>query len=853
MTKEQIRKDSQEPPKVKNPSSEKVSKGKSLGINRKKFSAIVSNRLAMNPPNPSLSEKSEKQDDLVFSGNDKVDSEDEVWFREFVTKRLEIDAPTPDPVKENINSSVIPVSPGTNSNESIGFSDPPVSDNLASFDKNISNLFNPINSKTEKSNNIENWDHSATPSPNIEQKSIDNKESEISGKKINRNSDNKTDRLELSSKEDGDNKDDLINQAVSDKKNGKEQVQYSSPPLKRNDNTGFVFPKNVQTPKVNGDSKITVNSPFHEAGENGKGEAASTELVSGLETKSNLSIDKKDSHTISEKEESPAAPEVKLKRKTSWVLISILLVTVVVVGAWAMRDFTFGQYSKSETEEAYSKSTPTNLPVVIYPNDIVSEEIKSTPIALRPTVTPKTTPNPMDYDRSVLTQIQKDRLYKASLAYLADDEEDAIYIARSLDYVPNAGHPASMCGPLAVGILRDAMLIDRYVDLESFWLLNPRDDYTVRAILEKYFPREHYQWYQTSTPINYYDFKSYPLYTGDFLYLFAGRRGTFEHMIVVTRVDDAGRAYSVSAQEDSNGYSIKEVMLYDPNSPGEGYFYEITDNANTEFGLTGLGGFWMWRRLTPIPAINLDDLAFGEKLDTILDKAGGDWHVYIKEIDDRVIYSREAAEIIHPASVIKVPLAIQFFQALDYQEEDDIIEFLSERGTGGRTYMQLLRAMLVDSEEDASDILEDWVDDRVIVEDIFAKWGTLETTFYPRRTTAEEISKIFEGLYQSLWLTPDERDIILDLLAEYTSGDDSRLGVIWEKLPEDYSFFNKRGSIVHGRVVVADVAIIEAGDKAYVVALFGYLGLEDNAPTYDDLEATIEEAALWIWEYINQQ
>ena len=100
---------------------------------------------------------------------------------------------------------------------------------------------------------------------------------------------------------------------------------------------------------------------------------------------------------------------------------------------------------------------------------------------------------------------------------------------------------------------------------------------------------------------------------------------------------------------------------------------------------------------------------------------------------------------------------------------------------------------------------------------------------------------------------PSERDIVMELLSEYTPGDDSRLGVIREKLPEEHNFINKRGSIVSGYVAVADVAIIEMGDRAYVVAMFGYIGLEDNPPTYDELDATIEEAAPLIWEYLNQQ
>jgi hypothetical protein len=168
--------------------------------------------------------------------------------------------------------------------------------------------------------------------------------------------------------------------------------------------------------------------------------------------------------------------------------------------------------------------------------------------------------------------------------------------------------------------------------------------------------------------------------------------------------------------------------------------------------------------------------------------------------------------------------------------------------------MQLLRAMLVKSEEEATDLLQEWVEDRISTEDNFARWwGVLKTTYTPRRTTAEEMSKIFEGLYQGSGLLLQERQIILDLMSEYTPGYDTRLGLINQYLPDGYKLFNKRGSNVKGAVIVADAAILEMGEKAYVVAMFGYPGAGASTPTYDDLEATIEEAAPLIWSYLSQQ
>jgi hypothetical protein len=91
------------------------------------------------------------------------------------------------------------------------------------------------------------------------------------------------------------------------------------------------------------------------------------------------------------------------------------------------------------------------------------------------------------------------------------------------------------------------------------------------------------------------------LYAGDFLYLFAGDSGSFEHMLVVSRVDESGRAFAVTNLNTTEGVVIREVMLYDPNEPGKGQFYEWTNRANDALGRTGYGGYWLWRLKAPLP------------------------------------------------------------------------------------------------------------------------------------------------------------------------------------------------------------------------------------------------------------
>ena len=456
------------------------------------------------------------------------------------------------------------------------------------------------------------------------------------------------------------------------------------------------------------------------------------------------------------------------------------------------------------------------------------------------------------YDHSVLTKEQRERLYRASLEYVANTETEAIRVAQGLQFIGDGGHPATFCGPLSISILRDAGLVDRYTDLYNFWLLNPREEYTVENILEKTFPREDYLWYRTETSIREFDFSEFSLYSGDFLYLYAGPRGTFEHMLTVSRVDDEGRVYAITAETHQGSYLISELMLYDPNNPGVGYFYDITNpEYSATLGMTGFGGFQLWRPTNPIADPSPEESAFRNRMDKVFELYGGEWHVLVKQIDGDVLYALHANEVIHPASVIKVPQAMLFFEALREREIDDTRLFLVEHGTGGMTYAHLLREMLVYSDEEATEILLDYIEDYFRTGDKLEEWGYQFTSINPRRTTVTEISRLFEELWQNERLTKEEGKIILEYLAEYSSGDDTRLGVVREVMPEDSHFYSKRGSLVVRQVIVAETAILEFGDQAYLVSIFGYLGDdEENTPTYDELEEAIEDAAWVIWDYI---
>ena len=182
---------------------------------------------------------------------------------------------------------------------------------------------------------------------------------------------------------------------------------------------------------------------------------------------------------------------------------------------------------------------------------------------------------------------------------------------------------------------------------------------------------------------------------------------------------------------------------------------------------------------------------------------------------------------------------------------EDFADYL-KKGIDGRSYKQLMRSMLVNSEEAATDSLEKAIlNNHLDEQKILQKWGASHTYINVRQSTAFEMASLFEGLYVGRCVSVTPRQIILDYMQAYTPGDDLRLGEIRQYLPPSYPFFNKRGTITDGFLVVADTAIVQIptrlGDKEYVVAAFAYQG--DNKTTYSRLEYALGRIAVLLWQY----
>jgi beta-lactamase class A len=242
--------------------------------------------------------------------------------------------------------------------------------------------------------------------------------------------------------------------------------------------------------------------------------------------------------------------------------------------------------------------------------------------------------------------------------------------------------------------------------------------------------------------------------------------------------------------------------------------------------------------------------------DAVLTHYPADWHILVEQVDGSVLYSRQTTERIDVASVIKIPIALLFFKFLEQKNIPSLKDYLAQKGTVGRTFEELLRAMLVNSEEDATFSLLTYVtNSRLDVKRTLRDWGAAHTDIYLRKSTVDDMTTLVDGLYTRNLVTPDAREIILTYMAEYTEADETRIGVIRAKLPCGGKFYDKRGTITQEYLVVADVAILKfptpAGEKAYMIALFAYPG--DSGATYESLVQGMETLAPVFWQDIQAE
>ena len=192
-----------------------------------------------------------------------------------------------------------------------------------------------------------------------------------------------------------------------------------------------------------------------------------------------------------------------------------------------------------------------------------------------------------------LTKEQQIKLYEASLFFIAPTYEQSKQMSVLINHI-RFSDPSTTCGPLSIAILQKAGILNEELVAHDFFLLDP-DLGKDRAIITSVFPQDKYLDTRYKIRIDQVDWKTNPLMPGDFVYIYSGTGGNFEHMLVVNRVDAQGRAYSVTNYNTEQGFVINEAMLYDPANSDTGIFSAWTEKQFAKLGSTGYAGFEVWR------------------------------------------------------------------------------------------------------------------------------------------------------------------------------------------------------------------------------------------------------------------
>lgn len=283
--------------------------------------------------------------------------------------------------------------------------------------------------------------------------------------------------------------------------------------------------------------------------------------------------------------------------------IGALLASLFFVGIFFM--------PQSKAPEIISSLVSQDMPTPAITPTLQPTSNVTVEIALEPTLTPAPTSTPLPTATATqtttelmivsgeialsgpLTKEQQIKLYEASLMFVAPTYEQSKQMSVLINHL-RFSDPSTTCGPLAAAILQKAGILNEDFVPHDLFLINP-DLGKDRIILESTFPQEKYSDTRYKVRIDQFDWGANPLMPGDFVYIYSGTGGNFEHMLVINRVDAQNRAYSVTNYNTEQGFVINEVMLYDPADPNAGIFSTWTEKQFAKLGSTGFAGFEVWR------------------------------------------------------------------------------------------------------------------------------------------------------------------------------------------------------------------------------------------------------------------
>jgi hypothetical protein len=422
------------------------------------------------------------------------------------------------------------------------------------------------------------------------------------------------------------------------------------------------------------------------------------------------------------------------------------------------------------------------------------------------------------------------RLFLSGLKYIADSPQAADQRMKEINFIAGEVESASnACGPLSIAILRDGGAFPKTIPLHDIWLLNLRLEGSLSLLHQIYFPPQTYSYHFEKTSTREYDFSVSPLQPGDWMYLFADQTG-FDHMLVVTRVDHNGAAYTVTNIDRGDGFKISQELLYDPAQPGKGLFYELTSPDRGMLGKSGQGGFLLVRRKEEENITTGYDPALSSMLDP-----DANWHIVVKDLTDNEIeFASLPNHPFDPARLINVPIAMVALHVLE-QENVSLSEF-AVRGHQERTFDQLFTAMIVHDEDNAADNLLNYIKSKGGADAVLNRWGVNHTSLTNRLTTGYDLMIFLEGLYEKQWLSEDFRQYLLELMETHLEHHPSLLSIPPSTLVS--SIYYQKQTISYSPTIIGEMGILTTPEKVYLLMISAATQKDGTSPI-NELKANI--------------
>ena len=226
--------------------------------------------------------------------------------------------------------------------------------------------------------------------------------------------------------------------------------------------------------------------------------------------------------------------------------------------------------------------------------------------------------------------------------------------------------------------------------------------------------------------------------------------------------------------------------------------------------------------------------------------AGVDWYILIQDANNGdILFERNADTPFPPASMIKIPTAMAVLSILE--DQGRTLENLKKTGINGRNFDSLLEAMVVRSEETATDALEYFARGNNQLREKLDAWGLTSTKYDPRTSTASELLTSLKLLNTGTALNEESTQYLLNLMGEYTENDQILLGKLTDQLPE-CKLLNKRGTML-SPTIVSDMGILKCAEQSWYLVVAGMPAAGSSA-TFEDIQASIEAFAIAFASYV---